>query len=179
MSYRLCPFQAVLVALATALVIGACDRGSGERAEARPSSEKETKPPEKESGKTAAPAAKKEDDRYDAVLEPGEVPVGETAEVELSLKAGEGLHVNREYPTWTLELESPSGIELGKSSFEAKDFELKEKSARVQTTLTAAQSGAANIGGTANFSVCNDERCHIMRDESVAFELRVQKAKKE
>jgi hypothetical protein len=113
------------------------------------------------------------DERYRTGVAPGEIPAGDQRDVELTLQPGDGLKVNREYPNWSLELQPPSGLTLGETSFGAEQFELEEQSARVATQIDADEPGAYEVPANAEFSVCNDETCHILRDEQVMFRVRI------
>jgi len=70
-----------------------------------------------------------------------------------------------------LEIEEAEGVDLQSTSFDRDDFDLQESGATVSTEVTVAEKGTRRLAGTANFSVCNDETCHILRDEAVAFRV--------
>lgn len=118
-------------------------------------------------------SAEGDDDRYSTVVSEETIPAGEEATVRLEIAAGDGLKVNHEYPSWSFEVDEAQGLELEKKSFRREDFSLTDAGARAEATVRGEAPGEATISGTANFSVCNDETCHILRDEDVRFRLRV------
>lgn len=111
------------------------------------------------------------DGRFTAEVRPSTIAVGEPTEVTFVLRAGEGLKTNREFPSWSLDLTAPSGIKLADESFSRQAITLADREATLTTELTASQAGSVAIDGVANFSVCNDQTCHILRDESVRFSV--------
>ncbi|MFB6351322.1 MAG: hypothetical protein ABEN55_24325, partial [Bradymonadaceae bacterium] len=118
-------------------------------------------------------AANTGDNRYQTTVEPGTITAGDSQRVKLAVVPASGLKVNREYPNWTLKVTPPDGVEMETTTFSSDDFTLDDAGARVSTTLSAADPGTYKLSGTAGFSVCNDETCHIMRDEQLAFRLHV------
>lgn len=143
-----------------ALLAGACERGG------------EIEAPDNREA-TATEPSDDSDERYRTGVSPGEIPAGGKRDVELSLRPGDGLKVNKEYPNWSLELQPPSALRLGETSFGSEQFDLKEGSARVATQIDADQPGSYEVPANAEFSVCNDETCHILRDEQVTFRVRI------
>jgi len=161
----------VLVAavLAIAAIGVGCERGGGEvtRASAEaPSSESSDEA-------TGAESAGDRRERYRTEVRPETIPSGADRDVQLAVVPASGLKVNKEYPKWRLSLHPPEGVELATTSFSNDDFTLQEAGARVSTQMSADRSGSYEISGTAGFSVCNDETCHIMRDETVSFRVDV------
>ncbi len=143
-----------------ALLAGACQRGG------------EVEAPDDREATATEPSADS-DERYRTAVSPGEIPAGGRRDVELTLQPGDGLKINKEYPNWSLELQPPSGLRLGETSFGAEQFDLKERSARVATQINADEPGAYEVPAHAEFSVCNDETCHILRDEQLMFRVRI------
>ena len=160
----------LLASLAVAVIaaLGACDRSPP-----GPETAAAEQPAEKTAGEQGAAAETPSDDRFRAVVEPAEIEAGSKTDVTLELRAGEGLKVNEEYPNWSLEFSPPKGVELASPTFEAEAFSLGRKAARVETTLQASKPGSSRLDAVANFSVCNDDRCHILRDEPVSFQVEV------
>ncbi len=152
-------------ALAAALVllvgVGGCDRG-GEVVEPT-------------GAEASAPArdGKRADERYRTGVAPESLEVDREQGLELQLLPGEGLEINEEFPNWRLELQPPEGVRLGARSFSSDQFELERDRARIETTILARRSGSYEIPGAAEFSVCNDETCHVLRDEAVSFRVRI------
>jgi hypothetical protein len=50
-------------------------------------------------------------------------------------------------------------------------IELKKSGASIPVKLKATAPGAHRLVATADFSVCNDSKCELYRDETVAFEI--------
>jgi hypothetical protein len=147
-------------AVGLAVLAGGCERGG------------EVEAPDERKATAAEPAADN-DERYRTGVSPGEIPAGDQRDVELTLQPGDGLKVNKEYPNWSLELRPPSGLQLGETSFGSEQFDLTQGGARVATAIGADEPGAYQIPANAEFSVCNDETCHILRDEQVTFRVRI------
>lgn len=151
-----------------ATAVAACDDGSTEPEARAPSAG----PSADEQGAAAsgeeAPAS---DERFRTRVRPEEVPAGTSTDVELAIEPKEGLKINLEYPSWTLEIEEAEGVEFASQSFDRDDFDLQESGATVSTKVTVPEQGARQWTGRADFSVCNDETCHILRDEAVAFRV--------
>lgn len=121
-------------------------------------------------GGSAEPEAAS-DDRFQTTSSPSTIPVGTSTSVTLGIEAGAGLKVNREFPTWRLDLESAPGIDLANDTFERESFDLEENRAEVSADVTVSALGPVSLEGTATFSVCNDTKCHVLREEPVTFAL--------
>ena len=131
--------------------------------------------PEQRSAKAEqGEASSASDERFDTEVRPANLSVGEPTEVTFVLRAGEGLKTNRDYPSWSLELTTPSGIKLADESFSGQEITLADREATLTTKVTARKVGRVAIDGVANFSVCNDQTCHILRDESVRFTVQAE-----
>ncbi len=112
-----------------------------------------------------------EDERYDLKLANSDLRVGEETTTALRIRAGEGLKPNREFPAWSLELESPDGVRLDSTSWNRDDFTLESRRATVDLPIEATRAGDIQLQGHATFSVCNDQTCHVLRDEPVTLSL--------
>lgn len=145
------------------LIAGGCE-------DRRDASKREPTP---EANPSKSASAEGTDDRYSTVVSEETIPAGAEATVRLEIAAGDGLKVNHEYPSWNFEVDEAKGLELEKKSFSREDFSLTDAGATAEATVRGETPGEATISGTANFSVCNDETCHILRDEDVRFRLRV------
>ncbi len=105
---------------------------------------------------------------YSMQLSEREIAAGEDEEVGLELLPGTDLRVNLDFP-WSIEFEETDGIELGASSLDGDAMELTEERAVIPVELMAEAQGEHTVAARGNFSVCNDDICHILRDESVEF----------
>ena len=160
------------IAVAGLLGLAACeDRGAEAESVApgTPSSAGAATSGEAETGDEDRP-----DDRYSTGANPREVAVGTAAPVNLSIEAGSGLHPNREYPNWSFEFEKNSDWTITPKKVTAKDVTLGDRRAYFRVEVTPKTAGTAKLRATADFSVCNDQTCHILRDEKVAFEITAQ-----
>lgn len=156
-----------LAALVLSVFVHGCDRGKKVDLESSPSAE----------SRPAAASAGEEDEsspdrRFETSVEPSELVVDETRQVELEIRAGDGLKINREFPSWSIAVEPDESVELEPSTFESDDLQLEEGRAFATAKMTPRQAGSTSLAAEATFSVCNPDKCHILRDESVAFDVR-------
>jgi hypothetical protein len=121
-------------------------------------------------GESASSEAER-DDRYRLRATPSTIATGERATVSLEIRAGEGLKPNREFPAWSMTLEAPEGVSLGRTSWDREDFSIEGDDATVQVPLEATDARELQLQGRATFSVCNDQTCHVLRDRPVSFAL--------
>lgn len=157
----------VAAALSGASVVG-CDRGTSEReAQSNPAAPSTDRPGVAATGRMD-PSSER---HFSTRVRPDEITVGDTSEAALEIRPDDGLKINEEYPSWTLELETPGRAELSTRSYRRDDFELESDRAVVQAEISVSEPGTTEVDGTATFSVCNDETCHILRDEPVSFRV--------
>lgn len=97
-----------------------------------------------------------------------DVAAGEADEIVLEVLPSSDLKINLDFP-WSIELDAPEGLELGASSIDGEGMDLTEEQARIPVSMTARGEGEYEVTGRANLSVCNDDICHILRDEPVGF----------
>jgi hypothetical protein len=119
-----------------------------------------------------AEAQDRPDDRYSTVVKPKEVPVGETTPVTLSIEAGSGLHPNREYPGWSFTWKETPDWKVAPTKVAQGDITLGDRRAYFRADVTPKKPGAVELKATGDFSVCNDQTCHILRGEEVAFQIK-------
>lgn len=161
-------FPVVVLSLVAGVV--ACDRGKTVDLESSsPSAHSESPSPKSESDGER----RRRDGRFETAVVPDRVEVGETTDVRLEIRAGEGLKMNREFPSWSLAFDSADGMALAPTSFDAEDLKLEKGRAYASAELTPETPGRRSLTAEATFSVCNPEKCHILRDESIAFDVRV------
>ncbi len=128
-------------------------------------------PEAKPASPTSAPAATA-GDAYTVRIVAGEAKAGEPATSVVEVTPGPGYHVNTEFPV-RLKLVPPAGVTAAKAQLERADAELSEAALRFNVAFTAATAGTVNMAGTADFSVCNDNTCKLIRDEKLAWEVAV------
>jgi hypothetical protein len=119
-------------------------------------------------GAPAAPVGSSE--HYTMRVEGAEVAAAEPAQLELQLLPGPDLKINLEFP-WTIEFEEQEGLELPAGVLDASAMELTDEVARIPMDVTVTEAGTREVTARANFSVCNDDRCEILRDQKLQFSV--------
>jgi len=160
--------------LVSGLLLAWCTGAGCERESRAPEATPEpaTAPEQGRTGSATGTSERPSDERFRSVVRPEILQTGDDSEVTFEIRPADGLKINREYPVWSLQLDDSNPIEMEKRSFDRNDFDLDEGKAAATTTLTIPESGEKTLSGTANFSVCNDERCHVLRDEPVRFRVK-------
>lgn len=164
--------KASLIALALAFAAG-CNKPAEEpaaepaapapaAAEASPTPAKPAAPAE------AAPAAK----NYVVRITPGDATAGQPASSVIEITPAAGYKMNLEFPS-RLALDTPEGAALGKTELTADDLEITEKALKFTVAYTPEQAGQLDLAGAADFSVCNENACKLVRDEKVAWQVAV------
>lgn len=116
-------------------------------------------------GEQAATAG--ENARYYAVsLTPDEVEAGARTDVAVVITPASGFKWNDEYPA-KFEVVAPGDVTVGKTEFsqKKKEVEIGKTEARLVLPVTVSGAGRHELQVKANFSVCNDTSCKIMRKE--------------
>ena len=113
--------------------------------------------------------------RY-GVLSPREpVAVNKKAKVELAITPADGLKINKDFP-WSLEFSETPGVQLAQKSISKAQIDLDDSKATIPVMLEASAAGAHTLEASADFSVCNDTKCYVIRDERLSFDLAAQEA---
>lgn len=125
-----------------------------------------------------APAAKAgespaADQTYTVRILPGEAKAGQAATSVVEVTPNPGYKMNLEFPA-RLKLQVPPGVTAAKSELKRDDADLTEKALRFNVAFTPAEAGKVSLTGSADFSVCNDTTCKLIRDEKLAWEVSVQ-----
>lgn len=159
--------RALMTILALALAGAvACDQQTsdgGESAEAEaPSGDDELE--------TVTSSSSNNSDRYSVVSPKSSVDVGKTSTVEFQVKPASGLKINHEYP-WKVTFEGAEAVEVASKTVGRSQIELEDDAATIPVQLRANAEGTHTLAAKGSFSVCNDTKCWVMRDESVEFEL--------
>ncbi len=105
---------------------------------------------------------------YNVRVGDARVAAGDEEEVVLEVVPSPDLKINLDFP-WSIELESSEDLQLGASTIDADGMQLLEEQARIPVSVTAQSAGEYEVEGRATLSVCNDDVCHILRDEPVKF----------
>lgn len=119
-----------------------------------------------------APAPATANDAYTVRIVPGDAKAGAPATSVIEVTPGPGYKVNLDFPA-KLTFSPPEGVTAEKKAFDKGDAELTEKALRFNVPFTAAAAGTISLSGTADFSVCNDNTCKLIRDEKLAWEVAV------
>ncbi|RDV39114.1 hypothetical protein DV096_00650 [Bradymonadaceae bacterium TMQ3] len=123
----------------------------------------------------ASPGSRARASNY-RVESPSEAIVaGASTEVALAVVPGANLKINLEYP-WKITFEEVEGLQLGTTVLNREALQLSEARATIPLEVSAEQPGDYTLNAVGNFSVCNDDRCDILRDEALQFTVKVQQA---
>ena len=104
------------------------------------------------------------------VLESPTAPVAVGAEeaVALKIRPAPGWKINKLYD-WNLEFEQPASGRIATTTVAGDDIALEDTTATIPVTLTAGAAGSLEIAATADFSVCNDDKCELYDDVPLQF----------
>lgn len=103
------------------------------------------------------------------------IVAGAASEVALAVVPGPNLKINLEYP-WKITFEEVEGLSLATTLLNRDALQLTEERALIPLEVTAEQAGDYTLDAVGNFSVCNDDRCDILRDEALQFTVKVRQA---
>ena len=122
---------------------------------------------------TAAPVKKAEPTKtYKVRIVPGDAKAGAEAKSIIEVTPLPGYKMNKEFPS-KLRIGKSEGVSTPKSEYSKGDAEVTEKILRFKVAFTAAKAGKINLNGSADFSVCNESACKLIRDEKLAWEVAV------
>ncbi len=146
--------------LGSSVALAACDKDEAAGAQ-EPVMNTPEKAPAKQPGT---------DDRYATKSPDDEAVVGQKTKVAFRIEPRGDLKINKEFP-WKIEFQAPEGVELGATALDRSAIELTDSAATIPVDLTAAEAGQLKLAATGNFSVCNPQRCDILRDEPLEFSV--------
>lgn len=118
----------------------------------------------------AKPAAKKGDAIFSVSDAVSEIKVGADGKATLKITPKAGFKINTEYP-WKAALTAPEGITLKSAAFGKDTWSLDNKAASLEIPVQASAAGEKTIEGKLNFSICDDSRCEVFRDEAVKIKV--------
>lgn len=154
----------VLLALSLLVALAACDN----RSEPAPGESASASEP---SAGGQAPANAPGGSEHYRVSSPSDaITVDQKSQTDVTIEPTGELKINEEFP-WKIEFAASDGVELAQGAFEKSDLELSDKAAEIPLLLEADQAGAHTLEASADFSVCTDTECFVMRDESLTFEI--------
>jgi len=119
----------------------------------------------------AAAAKKAEPEKtYKVRIVPGEAVAGAEASSIIEVTPLLGYKMNKEFPS-KLKMSETDGVTVPKSEYTKADAEITEQILRFKVAFTVAKTGKVNLNGSADFSVCNEKACKLIRDEKLAWEV--------
>ncbi len=116
-----------------------------------------------------APAAAQ---TYKIKITPGDAEAGKQATSVIEVTPMPGYKMNKDFPS-KLAVAPADGVTLAKTAFENDDAQLTEEALRFEVPFTAAAAGKLDLAGSADFSVCNENACKLIRDEKLAWQIAV------
>ena len=126
----------------------------------------------------AAPAAEEApciqgDHRFRVEAIEAPLKKGEKAEVKLKVLPGEGYKINTEFP-WKVTPKASEGLEMPSDAVARSSIVLADAAATVPIAVTGQKEGKWPLQAKAGLSVCNDERCEIIRGQCLSVDVTVQ-----
>jgi hypothetical protein len=89
---------------------------------------------------------------------------GVAAPYTITLKPTEGWEIKVETP-FKVKLSSKTGVKLGKTELDAKDFvDVKAREKSIATTITASTAGAHAVAASVTFFLCNATVCERYKE---------------
>ncbi len=105
---------------------------------------------------------------YTLHVDAQDLVVGEEGEVGFKIRPGDQLEINLDFP-WRVDFEDSDSLQLSDRQLSRDALDLSKERAVLPVDVTAMEPGEHRVEARADFSVCNDQRCDIMRDEPVEF----------
>lgn len=90
----------------------------------------------------------------------------------LIVRPGRGLKINEDFP-WKFDFDAVEGLGMPATTLAGDQIKLEEMQALIPVSLGEVTPGTYKVEATGNFSVCNDDRCDILRNERMEFEIEV------
>ena len=101
------------------------------------------------------------------------VKAGDSQDIELTVLPGSDLKINLDFP-WSIEFFDSDDVELGAHELDGDEMDLSDDEAVIPVSVTVTEAGTHRIEAEGNFSVCNDDICHILRGEKVELVVETQ-----
>ena len=155
-----------LIAAGSVLMVG-CERDEYQATAVEVDEER----PDDEAQPSDFDDARDRSDQFTMTVSGADIEVGNQAEVQLQLLPGPDLKINLEFP-WVIEFEEVDALEYGATRLGSDAMDLQDERATIPVTITAGEPGNYEVMARADFSVCNDDRCDILRDEPLSFMVR-------
>ena len=90
----------------------------------------------------------------------------------VEVKPAPGFKMNADFPS-SMTLNKVDGCTASKSKLSGDDAKLTKHSLRFEVGFTADHAGTLKMGGKADFSVCNESGCQLVRGEEIAWAVDV------
>jgi hypothetical protein len=121
---------------------------------------------------TKAPPAKDvaAEGNYKVALGEVDLKAGEAGKVTIVVTPKTGFKVNKEFP-WRAALTGGAGMTVPTDEQGTDKWKLTDKEGTLELPVTLAEAGEKDLKGKLNFSVCNDDRCDVIRDHEVSFKI--------
>ena len=161
------------VLMTSCLAMMACNSEPKPAPEAKVTAPASTAVTAKAETKTAPSSAAPVEAQYTVRIIPGDAAAGAAATSVVEVKPTPGYKMNTEFPVQIKKLSGPEGVTLPKQTLAIADAELSEKMLRFTVPFTATKAGQIDLAGLADFSVCNERACKLIRDEKVAWQVTV------
>lgn len=104
---------------------------------------------------------------------PAEAKAGTETTAVVEVMPNPGFKMNVDFPA-RLRITEPGDANPAKAELTKDDAELSEKALKFKVAYTANKAGKATLAGLADFSVCNETACRLIRGEKVAWSVDVQ-----
>lgn len=96
------------------------------------------------------------------------VTVGREQAVSLQIRPAPGWKINKLFD-WNFEFQQPSSASIADTTVASDKIQLDDASATIPVTLTARNEGPVELAASADFSVCNDDKCELYQDVQLNF----------
>jgi hypothetical protein len=123
--------------------------------------------------KAGAPESAAEAVNFVVRVVPGAAKAGAESTTVVEVTPKPGFKMNLDFPA-RLRITEPGATKPAKEVLGKDDAEVTAEVLRFKVALTAEQAGAAAVGALADFSVCNENACKLIRGEKLAWTVDVQ-----
>jgi hypothetical protein len=130
----------------------------------------ETKPAVEAVVQGDAPAADEPAGNFEVSLADPDLKVGTAGTLTVQVVPKGGFKVNKEFP-WRAALTGGAGVQVPSEELGSDKWKLSEKAGSLEVPVTVTETGDREVKGKLNFSVCNDDRCDVIRDHEVSWKV--------
>ncbi len=123
---------------------------------------------------TAVALASPRGGKYSVVTRPVQMKIGAKATTKLRIEAVKGMKFNKDFPSkFIVTASRHAKCDKAKLTKRGGDIKMDGKAGVVTIPLSATAAGSGNLTIMANFSICNEEQCFILRGESLSLDVTV------